>query len=291
MKKYFSLAFGLIMLVGNGVLGECISPDYGNYIALGCIVAGVAFITYSIYCLSADYLKNKNETVEGLIKVIQKDNSIQDEQLKEIHVACHNIIDVQREATQRNQENLGKIENICQDIVRVQESSASLYSEKLDDIISASGKLLDAEKNAETSYLKQMMMIEEDCKALHLSQEQTNSLAESHFKEISQLFQCVLQVCDEMESANKKALEEEERILNQMSKNIQEENRKIGAKVTKTMEDFEEVFEEYDQKSEENLSKLATEYERFQEVTESIIKQLTLMSEQDYEVLKGILND
>lgn len=71
----------------------------------------------------------------------------------------------------------------------------------------------------------------------------------------------------------------------------------IGAQDKKRTADSKHMFqeiadslEEYNEDVAEHIMGLAQQYVQFEKLAENLIRQITLMSEKDYEVMKGFLN-
>lgn len=81
------------------------------------------------------------------------------------------------------------------------------------------------------------------------------------------------------------------REMKKLVEDIKEENKKITRDFNNAVEDIVTSVEEYNDGVSEEIKELGKQYIQFEKLVGNLIQEINLMSEKDYEIMKGFLND
>lgn len=79
--------------------------------------------------------------------------------------------------------------------------------------------------------------------------------------------------------------------IDNLTEDVSDENKKLAGNLKKQVNNLAELMESSQKEVSVHLNKLGAQYDQFEQLTKELIKQLTLMSDKDYEIMKGFLDD
>ncbi len=76
----------------------------------------------------------------------------------------------------------------------------------------------------------------------------------------------------------------------ELSENIHDENAILLKEIKKDLRDIIDSIDDYEGRMSQEIEKLSQQYQEFKDYNNEIIKKMTLMSNEDYELLKGLFD-
>lgn len=297
MKKYISLCLGLFLLFGNYAVSDLINTDYSGYISLVFVIAGAVLICIFLLDRLNEKEQKDNDRFEGISHLVSDiEKSVQDHHTEEL--ILEQLVAISGCLQHFEKEILERIDLKNQEIAR----HFSELEQEIDQQFSITGKMITQKVDEQKLKYEEMEQtfdrsMHELLNQMNLSNqhlEKNNDVIKQLEVEVSQLDRIpreLYEIADELAGKMSEKLGEEEKLLKGLCYCIEDENKNLVNRLNKSMGEIVESLDDYAGDMRENMEQIAQQYAEFQKITDSVIQQLTLMSDQDYEIMKGLLND
>lgn len=251
MSNLIYFFIGLTIIISGDEIGSLIGYEY---ISLLCNIVGACFMAYS----TKKYIDNMKETNRNNTEIQDKIQTV----LNDILQLEANVI------TTMEEENGNLIEKVEKQIKEV-----NSLNEKLTKSNDEVNKIFSTiEKTSETEISKLENVIE--------SVEGFGKLPVELLKSTEELSEKInaymLNVTNE---------------IKYLTQDIADQDKKLTKNINNTINEIEDIIEDNNEEATEQIKQLGQQYAQFEGLVEKLIQQMTLMSEKDYEVMKGFLNE
>ena len=271
--QHKSMAVGLFLIIGSKNISDIILPEYGKYMSVIMVFVGIGILIYSISSFMNEFRTNEKEKKEYLLKIAEH---------------------MQYLATKEEQENNRELLLRC-----FEELKKSLENKKI-EILSGINSLSEVIqyvgiKDSDRQSLEnissdmeclKMLIQEEQQKILPIIEEMNEKQAD--LKDIPQIF---CESVDELIAKDEKLNENIDESLRRLMEDLSEQYENLVDQIKNTIKNMEELVETYDSKTCEKLEQLSGQYDMFKKNAEEMIKQMSLMGQQDLEVIKGLMGN
>lgn len=275
MSVIINFFLGLAILISGDEIASLLNYEY---ITLLCNIVGACLMAYA----GKKYLDYKKEALlyekniqDGLTELSNKiaTSSNVEELIKRLEIICNNQM---------------KIEEFLEDTV----SSAD---ENINNITASLRSDFDHVN-------KNIQIISNDNKEMIVSAR--DEMSKKLDQEIAKLGQ-VIDSIDKFSIVPKALIEYSEQLskkiesyisnttekIDNLTEDVSDENKKLAGNLKKQVNNLAELMESSQKEVSVHLNKLGAQYDQFEQLTKELIKQLTLMSDKDYEIMKGFLDD
>ncbi len=272
MNAIISFFLGLAVLMSGDEIGSLFGTEY---VALVCNVIGVCLMGYGVKIYAdgrKEYMRYKEDMQEildgistkmvtacefdavmkGITAKLADFSSENGEKLREI---CSSLVAAIQEVQRLNEKNEGAINSV---------------KETLDRISKEEGERLEKVSGEEEKRLEKL----------------TGCISN-----LDKLPQALLETMDELAEKIDGYTVNIENSIRDLIQDLADGDKKRTSGFKTMIQDMADCIEESNEDVADHIKKLAHQYTEFEEFTEKLIHQMTLMSEKDYEIMKGFLDD
>lgn len=264
---------GTLLVISGNDAGALTGVDF---LSIVCNFIGVILLAYSVKCYT-DYTKYDERYVEICFGI----NEISTE-LQEIRKQlCH-----QSEIS----ETLKHVTDMTADEV----DQMIRTGKNLEKLLQYSEEELKNNKEMATQLVKQNEVSKELKKNTEINFDIITDKVDKLIKLIEKFEKLPYILIEGTDKLGEKILEyvdNETELLNQLSQDIMDEQKKILKNFKNTSTYIAASIEESNAELLSHMKTLGQQYMEFEKVTDEIIKQLTLMSQKDYEIIKDLMDE
>ena len=266
MKTIISFFLGLVIIISGDEFNLLSGFEYAS---LFCNIVGICFIVYSIKKYADRYLDNQKELLQyredirkNFAEISQKMVTRADADLMFKNIEMIGDYQIKSENTIKD------LINKCDEFINVYKTTAFSIEEKMKEISSLNSELVNCSNQGN-----------ENLDKLH-----------SDFGVLGNEIQALLENIDELtEKINGYMLDLTDEIKDLMQ-GLSSQDKKRTAGFKDMLEDITDSTKSYNGEVAEHIKKLGQQYAQFESIVEKLIQQITLMSKNDYEVMKRFLN-
>lgn len=303
MNAIISLCIGIVCLAAGNDISELMQLAW---ISIICDIIGGCFIGLGCKKFSENK-KQDSKNIERVILTLKElsDKIITENEWNYIKDKIDSVNDTQNkmlmELSSESQILEEYITTYKKSIIennQLQETGIKKVTTSINEL---KDSMVETYKSAESLLSKQeqtVLKLRQDVDAIKTEIENSSDMEREHIdnlahelEEIKRIPQEVLDMLDEyMEKINKQGEGIEER-FDYLSDDLTELEKKRIDSLKKIMKQIQEYNEDCNNHVAEQIGKLCNQYEQFKDLSSEMIKQMTLMSQSDIEIMKGLLNE
>lgn len=304
MEKFISLFIAIVLFGASGAIGSMCPEQLQYPVQIGCIVfGGIAIVIFmreleKIYKEFFENIKITEKTVfdkmdkllgqyeKNLVEISSKINYV-NTYLENATNLEENIVKILGEQEKQYSKNFNNLEeigvtinNLLLDIKNEQEKIGVEINKLPGQYSNEITQIIQEETEFKQAMLGKTESINKDLKL-------TNELVEK-IKEVPQEMiklqkELIIELEDKCEDIQEK--------IKELTDNIAEENSGLNNNIKRNISNLLDDISSNNDDMIQQIEELSNQYKEFEKNNEAIVEKLSLMSKQDYEVLKGYFMD
>lgn len=324
MKKIFSIIGGIVFVFGSGTVAAFFPESIQPVVTLFCVCIGSVLI--SLFVIEEEKVRiSRDELVESLKKEIrivhekiasiptwnQVEGIFNDKKdvLNNIKVELESINEIENNNVKTLSENIRTYQDMIQEVIiqtgELIKNENTKNIQNLIDALNGNGikiaEMLDEDSKNVISIIKnECNLIDKntekmtsDLKNVHLGILKQIEILEKGLLNIEKLNDMpnrVYQLYDELNDQLITYADDNRTQLKYLCEDLEESNKFFNEKMKSNIREIVDAIENYTDRVSVEIENLAQQYSVFKEYNEEIIKKMTLMSDNDYKLLKGLFD-